>query len=620
MVSATASMSTTVCAQTHPRDSFSPKHFQDRCRQIRYNQYDRNFSGPAALRPAWVGRANALTESCLIVLSKGGAGDLRLLGGLDLPTNTTATEKLRVGVSLIGLSLLSSTFGCSHDKYAVNDSLTRRVLAPPDAGSRKKFAVRQTSAEEEADASQTGSGQSDATDEVDSAKDDSAIRHPPTEAGVEPGQALTLPDAIALAFEHQPRLKAALESIHQARGREDVAFAAFLPVLTGGYSGGGFDLNVGGAGIPLTGLAGSPAFNFLPFTGALPIGFNQQTGYALAELRLQWLVCDFGRRSGRYNQAGLAVDIAQLQTERAYQTVANDVAGAYYQELRVRSLHRIAEESVRRADDDLDVARKLARGGVIEREKVLRAEVALAQAQRALDLTDEGEAVAVAALNYAIGLNVSTPTGVADTEDVAPFTMDLETCLQEAVNARREFQVARESVQSAEEGSRVARADFAPRIVSEGYANDFQLSSPRAHANLALGFIKLDWALFEGGKRVAELRVADSRIREAIAQAQSIADTIAFQVNQAYRQLVAARKAIDHSRPAVEQTRETYRLVVARAGEGDATPAELTDAEAALTRAQQDYYNSIYDYLTALARLEYAMGTTPTPATIRACP
>src|SRR5207245_5421046 len=130
-------------------------------------------------------------------------------------------------------------------------------------------------------------------------------------------------------------------------------------------------------------------------------------------------------------------------------------------------------------------------------------------------------------------------------------------CLEIAVSRRREFRVARASVRAAQEGGRVARADFAPRIVSEGYLNDFQQSSPRGHADLALGFIKLEWGLFEGGRRVAELRVADARVREAVAQAESIADTIAFQVNQAYRQLVAARKGIERSRPAVAQTRES---------------------------------------------------------------
>jgi outer membrane protein TolC len=435
-----------------------------------------------------------------------------------------------------------------------------------------------------------------------------------------PCQPLTLPDAIALAFEFQPRLRASLESIAQARGREDIAFAAFLPVLTTAYSVGGFDLNVGGAGLPLPNFPSSPAFTFVPFTGSLPVGLDIRTGYELAELKLQWLVCDFGRRLGRYRQADLAVDIAQLQTDRAYQTVANDVAVAYYQVLRARSLHRVATESVRRAEDDLDVARKLERGGAVEREKVLRAETALAEARRALDTAEEAEGIAVAALNLAVGLNVSSDTRVVDAADVPPFALTLADCLQAAVTGRRELRVAREAVQVAQEGSRVARADFAPKVVAEGYLNDFEQSAPRGHADLALGFIRLEWGLFEGGKRVAELRVAESKIRESAAEADAIADTIAFQVNQAYRQMVAARKGIDRSRPPVEQTRETYRLVMARSRQGDATPAEVTDAETALTRAEQEYTNAVYDYLTALARLEYAIGAAPTPTSARTPP
>jgi hypothetical protein len=83
-----------------------------------------------------------------------------------------------------------------------------------------------------------------------------------------------------------------------------------------------------------------PGFTFLPSLGAIPIGLNIDTGYELADLKLQWLICDFGRRLSRYRQAGLAADIAQLQTERAYQTVANEVAVAYYQVLRTRALKK----------------------------------------------------------------------------------------------------------------------------------------------------------------------------------------------------------------------------------------------------------------------------------------
>jgi outer membrane protein TolC len=212
----------------------------------------------------------------------------------------------------------------------------------------------------------------------------------------------------------------------------------------------------------------------------------------------------------------------------------------------------------------------------------------------------------------AIGLSICTPTVVTDTHDIPPLTCSLCDYLNAAVRNRREFQIARKAVQVAQEGEHRAKVDFAPRILADGYLNNFQQFSPRANANLGVGFIKLEWGLYEGGKRVAELDLNNSKIREASAQADSIADNIAFQVSTAYYRAVAAHKGIDTSRPAVDQTLEAYRLVVARTREGDATPAELTDAEASLTRAQQDYYNSIYDYLIAFAHLDYATGAAPT--------
>ena len=141
-------------------------------------------------------------------------------------------------------------------------------------------------------------------------------------------------------------------------------------------------------------------------------------------------------------------------------------------------------------------------------------------------------------------------------------------------------------------------------------------NSNSGYGDIALGFIRVEWELFEGGRRIAERRIADSRLREAMAQAESIADTIAFQVNEAYRRMNAARLGIEDARPAVEQAGENYRLVRLRAGEGNATPTEITDAQASLTRAQQNYQNARYAYLTAIARLEYAMGTSPTPANL----
>jgi outer membrane protein TolC len=527
-------------------------------------------------------------------------GPAQLPEHLTLPINLTTTSRRQVKLRRLGFLLLTCTVGCNHGRYTCQEGLTERVVPPVNVEIHDGLSTQKKITDATSGSSQIGLGQPNAAEDPESSQPNS-----------EAAQTLTLVSAIDAAFRQQPRLRVYLEGIEQARRGEDIAFAPFLPMAAVGYSAGGFDLNVGGKTTPLGSL---PGFTFIPALGSIPIGLDINTGYELAELKLQWLICDFGRRLGRYRQAGLAVDIAQLQSERAFQTVANEVSVAYYQVLRTRALRKIALDAVRRSEDDLDVAKKLEKGGALEREKRLRVEVQLAETQRLLDAADGAEAVAVAALNLAIGLNVNAATDVVETSDTPPFTQSLAECLQTAVGLRREFRVARVSIEVADEGRHVAKADFAPRIVAEGYANDFQQAAPRGHADLAVGFIKLEWGVFEGGRRVAELGIADSKIRAAIAQAESIADTIAFQVTEAYRQLITAKRGIDHSRPAVTQAEENYRLVKARAQVGDATSAELTDAESTLTRAQQEYLNSIHDYLIALVRLEYAMGATPTPA------
>src|SRR5207302_5213278 len=146
-------------------------------------------------------------------------------------------------------------------------------------------------------------GQPKSSNEADSESAKLQVLAQGSGAGCEPAQTLTLPEAIETAFRQQPRLRVYLESVEQARRGEDIAFAPFLPTAVAGYSVGGFDLNVGGNSTPLGPL---PGFTFIPALGSIPIGLNINTGYELADFKLQWLICDFGRRLGRYRQAGLA--------------------------------------------------------------------------------------------------------------------------------------------------------------------------------------------------------------------------------------------------------------------------------------------------------------------------
>ena len=226
------------------------------------------------------------------------------------------------------------------------------------------------------------------------------------------GRPLALPEAIKQAFRLQPRLRAQLEVIAEARGLQQIAFSTFLPLVAANYDVGEYSLGVTGNSIPIP--KGPGGFNFIPGVGAVPFGLNIGTSFELAELKVQWLLLDFGRRLGRYEQSRLATDIAGLQTGRAYQTVANEVAVAYYNVLRSQALRRTAQDALRRSEEELVDARKRQREGVIEREVVLRAEVQHAETLQAVHTATETEFTALAALNLAIGLKCNEPVRVLE--------------------------------------------------------------------------------------------------------------------------------------------------------------------------------------------------------------
>ena len=244
---------------------------------------------------------------------------------------------------------------------------------------------------------------------------------------------------------------------------------------------------------------------------------------------------------------------------------------------------------------------------------VLRAEVQRAETLQAHHATTEAEFIALASLNLAVGLKCNQPVRVVEPPEASPPGLSLADCLETAVRERREFNVVRSTVEAAVQGSRVARAEFAPKVIADGSLLDFLQQHNDGRADLRVGFIRLEWTLFEGGRRIAATHVAEAQVRQAMAEAESIADQIAFQVNEAYRVAVTAWVGIADARPAVDQSRENYRLVQLRLREGAATPTEIADAQATLTRAEQNLLNARYNYLIAMDRLQYAMGVGNTP-------
>jgi outer membrane protein len=414
---------------------------------------------------------------------------------------------------------------------------------------------------------------------------------------VAPQQRFSLSDAIEFALRYNPRLRSALAASERAQGHEQTAFAPFLPQID--------TLNryVATSAALAPGAPG-------PTGSIAPAVIGSAYSAWQSELQLQWVLYDFGRTGGRYYQAVMRTRIAQLQLVRARQTVTYDVAAYYLLGLETMAQRTIAYDTIRRAEAILKDTQSRRAAGDAERDDVLRNEVQLSEAREALVRAEEAELAALARLNNVMGRNASLPLELIDQPLQPEFHQTLAECLEQAAAQRPETTVVRDGVAAAQFGREAARGEFLPRIAVRGSVGHVD------GVNVVNGWqegaaLHIDVPLYHGGGPAGNLHAAEADIRQAIADAQAILDTMSLEVTLAHRSVTAARARVDLSQPAVQQARENLRIVRHRFRNGNATPTDIVDAETVLTRSQQRLATASIEYLGALARLAYAMGQTP---------
>ncbi|WP_406700033.1 TolC family protein [Singulisphaera sp. Ch08] len=411
-----------------------------------------------------------------------------------------------------------------------------------------------------------------------------------------PGETLTLEGARTIALRQSPVLAQSRAGVDLARGNLEISDSGFLPTIQGNYGFQAFSSDVGFVG-------NRGRFPVLPVRGFGP----GTQDFHVAEAQLKWTIFQFGKQLAKHGQSELKTDIANLEMERTYQTVAYDVAQSYFRVLEAKSAFEIAVRSVERSEAFLKESGDLLRRGVITREEHLRAEASLAGVrQEQFDAKSEEE-VTIAALNRAMGININAPTQVAERREAPRFELSLEQTLRLAVANRREIPVVVRGISVARGDVDIARADFLPSVsIQAGYSN--VTGTGVQNANVGAGGIFVTHELYGGGRRRGQLHAAVAGVRSAEAQAQQVCDGIAYEVNVAFRGVEDARERIGAARAVFEQAKENLRLVASRSREGDATPAELIEAQASETRSEQTLNAAIYQYQRALARLEFAVG------------
>ncbi|MBC8102194.1 MAG: TolC family protein [Cytophagales bacterium] len=334
-----------------------------------------------------------------------------------------------------------------------------------------------------------------------------------------------------------------------------------------------------------------------------------------------------------------AADRALLELETQRRTLLAKTV--YFDLLRARHQVQVAESSLRSAQTQERTARRLYENQVGQKIDLLRARTSVAQAQQDLLAARNRLEVARASFNDLVGRPLEAPVEAADVAgvsvgtDIVPSGAAVGDAPQTALPTFTPFTVApreiaainvNESIRTAQaqrpevlRNAALARASaIGIRIAREGQEPTFALSAsgnyyptpsfqtPRQRTAALTATIRIP--LYDGG--VTRDRVAEARLRSQIARTteESSRSDVALGVRQAYLNLATAARQIDAANAALEQAIAARQLAQVRYEGQVGLFLEVTDAQDALTRAENSQVDAVYQFLTRRAEFENAAG------------
>jgi len=336
---------------------------------------------------------------------------------------------------------------------------------------------------------------------------------------------------------------------------------------------------------------------------------------------IKQLIYDGGKLIAQLHQAR-ANAIAGTQTyERQVETLAFNVAQAYYTALQAHSATQLAAQVVHQNEVQENLVRAQLRAGAASRVDLATAQLPTAQARVALVRAQGQEATAIAAFANTLGLDADAavaPSESASATSISPQVpvLSYDQALARAMLLRPDYLAAENAVLAARYNVQVQRAGLLPSLNANATygTNSTTVTGTDFRPSSSIG-ATLSIPIFDQGITRAQTEQAQAQL--ALAQSQLDQTRLGVQLNvrQALVGLVTAEGAVAQAQAELAKAQEILRATQAQYRAGVTTLPLLLNAQVGLTQAETDELNAVYGLRQAEQTYVYALGeNTITPS------
>lgn len=433
---------------------------------------------------------------------------------------------------------------------------------------------------------------------------------PASKVEIDPARAYSLAELIDIAEQHNPETRIAWQNAKARAASLGIARSALYPTLVA--------------------MA-------LANTSRVRILFNsdyvrQTLGSFEPYLHVEYLIFDFGERSGAIDAAKADLLAANFAFNDTHRKIIYQVTASYYGLLNQIGQQGAAEATLKNAQTVEEDAQSRLTNGLATKPDVLEATAATAQAQYDLQSAIGAEEIARGDLATVLGVPPETKLQVEAIDNLpAPpeFMQSVDQAIDRAFQQRPDLQAQVEQLRAAQAGIKQARSSLFPSLAFTGDGGMLRQNGQQDLLTPAYTTgevwdvsLQLKWTIFDGTRREHQIAQATAQKAQALANIDALRDEIANEVWASYsnvktaeRQRQAAVALLASANQSYSAARESYQY-------GVRNLLDVVSAQKALAQASSEDVYTRTQLLIQLANFAFRTGdliqtppakTTPGP-------
>lgn len=304
--------------------------------------------------------------------------------------------------------------------------------------------------------------------------------------------------------------------------------------------------------------------------------------------------------------AYLGEKVAELSVENARREILFGVAQLYFGAVTLKEVVQIQERLLEQQAAHEKNAQIRFEAGAVPKMLLLRAQIERARTEQ--DLLRARNSYRAARISLGTLLDRSPEFEVVH-PDVTAAKVDPAQAASEQAERRPDIAAAKTSVELAEASRRTAWFKFLPNVGANGtyrWANVTGFTGQNTSWFVGVG---LNWVIWDGGLREAELRESAAKMVEAQAQLRNAENKAKDELQRAIIDAESARANATKAQEQLKLARENASIIDVNFKAGVATYLEVADANTALRAAELGAVTEQLNAELAELRIAKAAGT-----------